>query len=538
MKSLPDKDFINELIESAVKKKITDSRSFYVLCRKIASKNQTQIPTKQTIIKRYRKLIESGEVSKNKNIEQILRVRGVRSLSGIVVVSVLTKPYACPGNCLYCPSQAGNPKSYLKDEPAVMRAIACDYDPYRQVIYRLKALENNGHEISKISIRIVGGTWSYYPKRYQTDFVKSLYRACNNYYKKGKGRTLSELQVENENSEVKIIELSIETRQDYIRQDEIKRLRQYGITKVELGVQSIYDDVLKLNRRGHDVACTVLATKLLKDSGFKVSYQVMLNLPGSSIQRDKQMMKAIFSNPDFKPDHLKIYPLAILKEAPLYSMYLKGVITAYSKSELMDLLKWIKINTIPYWCRVERVIRDIPSQDVVEGGAKVSNMRQLIFDDWEKEYGRSLCHCIRCREVRDQTIKRSPKLFKDVYKASGGTEIFLSYENKDRNVLYAMLRLRIPDLNESQSHFNQEIRGAALIREMHTFGQQVKVDNRNIQASQHKGLGTKLLVEAQKIAHEEYGFNRVAAISGVGVRNYFRKNGFELCRTYMLKKLK
>ena len=538
MKSLPDKDFIDELLKTAIERGIKDSRTFYILCRKVAAKTKVQIPTKQVIIKRYRELIASGDIERDADIEQILRVRQVRSLSGLVVISVLTKPYACPGNCLYCPSQPGNPKSYLSDEPAVMRAIACDYDPYRQVIYRLKALENNGHEISKVSMRIVGGTWSFYPKRYQTSFVKALYRACNNYRTKGIASSLVDLQIANETAEVKMIELSVETRQDYINPAEIKRLRQYGVTKVELGVQSIYDDVLKFNRRGHDVARTVQATKLLKDSGFKVSYQVMLNLPGSTIKRDKAMIQELFNNPDFKPDHLKIYPLAILKEAPLYPLYLEGKIKAYSKAELMGLLKWIKINTIPYWCRIERVIRDIPSQDVLEGGAKVSNMRQLIMDDWDKEFGRSQCKCIRCREARERSSEDSPAFFRDDYDASDGKEIFLSYESKDRQILYAMLRMRIPERQVSARHFNTELRNAALIREMHTFGRQVKVDAHDKLASQHKGLGTQLLAKAQEIAKDEFNYNIAAAIAGVGVRNFFRKNGFELAKTYMLKKLK
>jgi len=204
----------------------------------------------------------------------------------------------------------------------------------------------------------------------------------------------------------------------------------------------------------------------------------------------------------------------------------------------MDLLKWIKINTIPYWCRIERVIRDIPSQDVLEGGAKVSNMRQLIMDDWDKEFGRSQCKCIRCREARERSSEDSPVFFRDDYDASGGKEIFLSYESKDRQILYAMLRMRVPERQESARHFYTELRNAALIREMHTFGRQVKVDAHDKLASQHKGLGTQLLTKAQEIAHDEFNYDKAAAIAGVGVRNFFRKNGFELAKTYMLKKLK
>jgi len=259
-------------------------------------------------------LVKKKTLSRSEFLEKFLRTRPIRSLSGIINISVLTKPYPCPGKCIYCPNQKGIPKSYLKGEPAVQRAILTNFDPYLQVQTRLKSLEKTGHPVDKIELRIIGATWSYYLKRYQTWFVKECFRAANNFPKsstavaKIRKSKLKELQKKNEKANCRMIGITIETRPDYINIKEIKRMRKLGITRVELGVQSIYDDILKLNRRGHNIQSTIKATKLLKDAGFKVSYQMMPNLPGSNFKRDVKMFRELFSNSDFKPDLLKIYP--------------------------------------------------------------------------------------------------------------------------------------------------------------------------------------------------------------------------------------
>jgi len=299
---------------------------------------------------------------------------------------------------------------------------------------RVKSLEITGHPTDKIEIRIVGGTWSYYPKNYQEWFVKKCFDACNEKI----GRDLKTAQKLNEKSKHKIIGLSIETRPDFINDLEIKRLRNYGVTMVELGVQTVYNDVLKLNRREHDIKATIKATKLLKDAGFKVLYQMMPNLPGSNLKKDEEMFKELFKNPDFKPDLLKIYPCALLKEAPLYKLWKTKKYKPYSEKQLINLLKLIK-KTIPYYVRIQRITRDIPSSSVIFGGAKTSNLRQILATLSEKEGWR--CKCIRCREVRE---KYDPTekiyLFRENYEASGGKEIFLSFENKERTKLYSKSR--------------------------------------------------------------------------------------------------
>ena len=462
--------------------------------------------------------------------------RKVRSLSGIVNVSVLTKPYPCPGKCIYCPIQKGIPKSYLKDEPAVMRAIANNFSPYKQTQARIKALKNTGHPIDKIEIRIIGGTWSYYPKKYQEWFVEECFRACNEFSRKinknVKRRSLKKEQKKNEKSKCKIVGMSIETRPDFINEKEVKKLRLLGVTMVEIGVQSIYDDVLTINKRGHDVDSVIKATEILKNYGFKVLYQMMPNLLGSTVKRDKEMFEFLFTKQEFQPDLLKIYPCVLLKETPLYKIWLEKKYKPYSKKQLIGLLKSIK-KKIPYYVRIQRIIRDIPSQNIVVGPGKISNLRQIIARDMEKENWR--CNCIRCREVRENyNPKEKIYLYRQEYEASNGKEIFLSYESKDRTKLYSLLRLRI-SYTKRKPVF-PVLKNSAIIRELHTYGRLVPISQKE-KAPQHRGLGKKLIAEAEKITKNEFKLKKVAVISGVGVREYYRKLGYRLKDTYMVKYL-
>jgi elongator complex protein 3 len=515
----------------------------------------------------YRRLVKKSVIAPDVEIENFLRLKKVRSLSGIVVVSVLTKPYPCPGNCLFCPTVFNLPKSYVESEPAVLRAQQNNFDPYRQTLNRLEALNATGHLISKINLRTIGGTWSYYPKAYQTWFIKRCFQACNDF---GSGRisqksqTLEQAQKINEKAKCRLVEVSIETRQDFINPAEILRLRKLGVTKVELGVQSLDDDVLKINRRGHDVAATIRATKMLKDAGFKISYQMMLNLPGSTPKRDFEMMKRLFDDPAFQPDFLKIYPLALLKTADVYEMYKKGKFRPYSKKILIDLIGKIKA-IIPPYVRIERVIRDISSTQIIAGGAKVSNLRQIVLEKM-KAQGLS-CQCIRCREVRGDILIPSihnereisaecvgggvreprregfakpapncliPSTFQLVrrdYVASDGQEIFLTIEDSSGKTLYSLLRLRIPSAEPPLS----VLKNAAIIRDLHTYGALVDIGAASEDATQHKGFGKLLLAEAERIAKAEFGKKQIAIISGVGAREYFKKLGYKLKETYMVK---
>jgi elongator complex protein 3 len=519
-----NESIIRELIK--IRAKTSDDLSSAK--RKIAKLRKIPCPTNIALLKAYHNLVLQKSIKKLLKLEQLLRTRPIRSLSGVVNVSVLTKPYDCPGNCLYCPNEKDIPRSYLSGEPAVERAKRLKFNPYVQMQKRLEVLDISGHPTDKVEVRVIGATWSYYPKKYQIWFCKKLFDACNGTKgdKNDKNLSIDELwkklkaaQKKNESARYRIVALSFETRPDYITKQEAENMRRLGATKIELGIQSVYEDILKKNLRGHELKETISATKILKNAAFKVSYQIMLNLYGSSPQKDVAMFKELFSNPDFKPDCLKIYPCALVKEAALYKKYLKGEYKPYSEKTLVETIKSIK-KIIPKYVRIERIIRDIPSPLIIEGGARVSNLRQTIEEQMQKENWH--CECIRCREVRTNK-KETPCLFYEEYEASDGKEIFLSFENKTQKQLYSMLRLRLP---------KTEI---ALIRELHTYGQATEISEKG-EGAQHKGLGKKLIIEAEKIAKKQ-DYKKIAVISGVGVRDYYRKLGYSLKDNYMIKAL-
>ncbi len=490
--------------------------------RKTAKKYKIPCPNNIALLKTYHELLKKKKIKKSIIVESLLKTRPVRSLSGIVNISVLTKPYPCPGRCLYCPQESGIPKSYVSGEPAVERAKRLNYDPYLQVGKRTEMLELEGHPTDKIELRTIGGTWSFYPKKYQDWFIKRCFEACN----KKNSKSLKMAQRSNEKTKHRVVGLSVETRPDFINIKEIRRMRELGVTMVELGVQSIYDDVLKLNFRGHGVKETILATKLLKDAGFKVLYQMMPNLPGSDLKRDEKMFKELFSDSRFQPDLLKIYPCALLKEAPLYKLWKKGKYHPYAKQQLISLIESIK-KEIPYYVRIQRITRDIPSKSVVSGPAKISNLRQILLEGMKR--GKWQCKCIRCREVRENYApKEKIYLFREDYSASDGKEIFLSFENKNRTKLYSLLRLRISSKKE------------AIIREIHTYGQLHPIGEgpTSLISPQHKGLGKKLIKEAEKITGREFNLKKISVIAGIGARDYFRKSGYKLKDTYMVKNVR
>jgi len=340
---------------------------------------------------------------------------------------------------------------------------------------------------------------------------------------------LKQEQKKNKKAKHRIIGLTLETRPDFIDLDEIKRMRDLGCTRVELGVQSIYNDVLKKNLRGHNVKQTQKATKLLKDAGFKINYHIMLNLLGSNQARDEKMFEKLFFNPDFQPDLLKIYPCVVLKTAPLYKIWQRGNYKPYSQKQLINLILRIK-QKIPPYVRIQRIIRDIPGQSIM-AGSKLTNLRQIL-----DRSGKKHCCCIRCREIRGQYLPTDKiKLFRRDYLASGGKEIFLSFKDLKQEKLYALLRLRIPS---PSAEILPVLKNAAIIRELHTYGHLAPLNKRfNKKIVQHTGLGKKLMAEAEKIAKKETDLKRIAVISGIGVRNYYKKLGYGLKDEYMVKSL-
>lgn len=545
--------------------------------REIAKHYKVPCPSNIKLLEVYHNLLYTDKIEKNENLENLLIKRKIRSLSGVVVVSVLTKPYPCPGKCIYCPKEKGIPKSYLSGEPAVERAKKLNFDPYLQVKKRLEMLQNEGHPTDKIELRIIGGSWSCYPKDYKQWFITKCFEAANKFNKNSKFQipnfkqvsiaepcksgqnarrdefslnskqgvkrdeaylssniqNLKQEQKRNETAKHRIVGISIETRPDLINEKEIKELRKLGVTLVEIGVQTIFDDVLKKCQRDHSVKEVIEATKLLKDAGFKVLYQMMPNLPGSTIQKDLATFKELFENPHFKPDWLKIYPCVVCKESKLYQLWEKGKYQSYSDEELINLLIKIK-EILPYWVRVARLFRDIPSSKI-QSGSKVSNLREVVLNKLNQD-GKS-CHCIRCREVRENySPKEKIYLKREDYDASGGKEIFLSFENKNRTKLFAFLRLRIPSFVFSrEKHFLPVLQDAAIIREIHTYGALTPFNKKTNLSPQHQGMGRALIKEAEYIVKNEFRLPKIAVISGVGVRNYWRKLGYRLNNTYMVK---
>ncbi len=509
--------------------------------RKVSKEYKVSCASNIDLLKAYHELVKNKRINPLKIIENLLKTRPIRSLSGIVNVSVLTKPYPCPGKCIFCPTEKGLPKSYLSGEPAVERAKILKFGPELQVRKRIEMLKNQGHSVDKIELRIIGGSFTFYPEKYKTWFLKRCFDGAN----LKNSKTLEEAQKINEKAKHRIVGISIETRSDLITKKEIKKLRKLGITMVEIGAQTVFDEILEYSKTGSKVEDIIKATKLLKDAGFKIMYQTMLNLPKSTIRKDEKTFEKIFKNQNFKPDWLKIYPCVVLKESKLYKLWKQGKYKSYSDKKLISLIRYIK-TICPFWVRIARIYRDIPKQKIVSG-CKISNLREIIKEEIKED--KINCHCIRCREIKGEyNPKERIYLFRENYQASDGKEIFLSFENKKRTKLYSFLRLRIPSYTlrvsegrPSQKHFIPVLQNAAIIRELHTYGQLYPLSHGgrvSVISPQHKGLGKKLIKEAEKITNEEFNLKKIAVISGIGVKNYYRRKlGYRLKETYMIKSL-
>jgi len=390
-----------------------------------------------------------------------------RTLSGVTPITILTKPFPCPGKCSFCPTEVDMPKSYLSKEPAAARAKASHFSPEKQINYRLQQYFDNNHPTDKIELIILGGTWSYYPKRYQSWFIKNCFDTLN----RKKSKTLKEAQRLNETAKHRIIGLTIETRPDYIFPLEVKRLRNFGVTRVELGVQTVYEDVLKMNLRGHTLKETVKATELLKESGFKINYHVMPNLPGSTKEKDIQMFETLFQNPDFQPDMLKVYPCVLLRNTLAYKWYQQNKYFPYTNKELMDIGIEIK-KRIPPYVRIMRFYRDIPKEYILAGSIN-SNIREMLEKEMLKK--KIKCQCIRCREIRNQNQEKDLNFRITKYEASKGTELFLEYIDSKGN-LYGFLRLRIN--NPKMKMAFKCLKNTAIIRELHIYGQSTPINSK------------------------------------------------------------
>jgi elongator complex protein 3 len=483
-----------------------------------------------------------------------LRMKPVRTQSGVAPVTVLTRPFPCPGTCIFCPNDVRMPKSYLSMEPGAQRATQNRFDPYAQTGSRLVAFRMNGHRTDKVELILLGGTWSFYPEPYQIWFVERCFAAMNEYredhppppdpsfsdftdarasgtYNETIVKLQANLQTErehaswsqleeahrrNEEAESRCVGLVVETRPDYVTEEEVLRIRRLGCTKVQLGFQSLDDRVLLMNRRGHDVAATRKAMRLLRQAGFKIHAHWMPNLYGSDPARDREDFLRIFADPDFRPDELKIYPCSLIESAELMRYYRSGEWRPYSEEELVELVADCMLAVPPY-CRTTRVIRDIPSHDIVEGN-KISNLRELAERSIARRGGR--CRDIRAREIRrdDAAELRLEEL---EYRTSIGRELFLQYVTPEDRIV-GFLRLSLPETPS----FVSELGASALIREVHVYGQVVGLDEESDARPQHAGLGRALIERAVEIARDDRRRN-VAVISAIGTRAYYRKVGFE-----------
>lgn len=535
-------------------------RALDKLKREVSKQEKHTLITNTSLIAAYKELAKKGLIQKSIQLESLLTVKRMRSESGVAIITVLTMPYPCPGRCIYCPDEERMPKSYIASEPAATRALALKFDPYTQVRRRIEMMEGNGHPTDKIELIIKGGTWSSYPIDYQQWFVQQCFLAMNETgvttraldytdsdpFNRFVGTEKESWSAEkllhehliNETAPHRCIGLTIETRPDFISIKEIQRLRILGVTRVELGVQTTDDTVLALIKRGHTTDHTIRATKLLKDAGLKVDYHLMPGLPGSTPESDLACAKTVFSNSDYQPDMIKIYPTVVTPNTELETWWKEGRYTPITTEQLIPLIASIKAIVPPY-VRISRVIRDIPAYETVAGN-QTTNLRQTV-QKYMKKSGMA-CRCLRCREVShknpESRIKNQeswPILIDRPYDASGGVEHFLSFEDEITDTVFAFLRLRLPskDTDIISVHI-PELAGAALIRELHTYGQLIRIAAENSDASQHKGYGKKLLERAEKIARDA-GYKKIAVISGIGVREYYKKRGYSLEGTYMVK---
>jgi elongator complex protein 3 len=557
--------------------------------------------SKDQIIRGYRKLAGTNGLNKyNPKLVSLVKMKPVRTISGVTPLTVLTKPFPCPGQCIFCPNDVRMPKSYLSDEPGAQRAERNFFDPYLQTYNRLQAFKNIGHSVDKVELLILGGTWSFYPEKYQIWFIKECFRALNDFStdeddrlriedryatveqklkeedayamtsdaKENKKRaakheikgdslekkynqvvsemyvgperkagldqfqeaTWAELEIEqkkNEDAGCRSVGLVIETRPDNISQQEVIRVRRLGCTKTQIGVQSLNDMVLRENNRGHDVAATRRAFKLLRQAGFKIHAHWMANLYGSSVEQDKQDFHQLFADLDFKPDELKIYPCSLIASAELMQYYKRGQWQPYDHDQLLEVVSYAVAQT-PEYCRLTRVIRDIPSTDIVDGN-KLTNFRQIAQDKLKND--KIKMRDIRAREIRNQKVDWDDIQFETIeYETSVSDEKFIQVVSGDK--LIGFLRLSLPQ----KTAYIDELKDAAIIREVHVYGPAQNIGAKKDGKAQHQGFGTQLIERAAAIAKAN-GFNKMAVISAIGTKNYYRKKGFEDGELYQFMQL-
>lgn len=574
---------LEQIILDAISRAITTKDALGVLARAYSSAQGVPLPTLTDLRGAYDAMIARGDITQSDTLDALLRRRTVRTQSGVAIITVLTKPYPCPGQCTYCPSEVRMPKSYIETEPAAQRALAHHFDPYAQVVTRLTTLRANGHPIDKIELIVKGGTWSAYRWDYQAWFIRRCFDACNEFgtattnddpngvMKKHESGTfdfvdlpdmrdhativnftreelfrLEHAQSKNETASQRIIGMTLETRPDWVRPETLWQLRTLGCTRVELGLQHTDNEILTLTKRGHTIEDTMHAMRLLRHAGFKVDVHTMPQQPGSTPEKDFEMYRMLYADERLRPDMIKIYPCVVTPTAEIAAWHHDGRYVPYPQQDLIDLLVRVKAELVPRYCRISRLIRDIPGNEILAGNT-VTNLREYI-QKIMRERGLT-CACLRCREI-GHIMKLDPsagsaignaRIFIDQYRASDGTEFFLSIEDPERRAVFAFARLYIPDdaRDSTVSRIHEllpETAHTAFVRELHTYGFLVPIAQTGGSDQQHRGLGKQLMQEAERIARDR-GALTMTVISGVGVRGYYEKIGYRRRGTYMVKSL-
>lgn len=571
------------------------------------------IPSNIQLLQAYYELLKAKKITKDPQIEQLLKKRGIRSESGIVSVQVLTKPFACPGNCIFCPNDPTMPKSYIKSEPGAMRALLNKFDPIKQVYNRLLSLTLTGHKTDKIEMIVLGWTFDVYTKEYKIKFIKQLYDACNTfdeYFKNIKVSTtrkyshaivdkskkiryakdITEALKKNEKASHRIIGLTVETRPEYVTDDNCKFRRELGVTRIEMGVQSLDEEVLKLNKRGHTVQQAREACHKMRQYGFKFSLHIMPGLYWSTPAKDLKTFKDVYADPFFKPDEIKFYPTSVIPNTQLCKLYKQGKYTPLETKDIQKIIRQTFLNVIPPYTRIKRLIRDIPATEII-AGSTITNLSQLMHTQLQKEqnskkserkkfysrlYGKYTLYSslqkalkdelektvrkseemqtyivwkdpdvtsfrnfvsldTRSREIRHKTIKTKKPANSIIrkYISSGGVEYFISFED-ELWYLYGFTRLLLPTDTVELKWLGKN---TAIIRELHIYGQvEWLAEKKKSDKVQHKWFGRQLMEIAEQIS-QQHKYKKLSVISGIWVRAYYRKIGYRLEWTYMIKKL-
>ena len=504
------------------------------------NRTKTQIAAKYQLnrIPSNAEIIAAMKSKEKLRLLTLLRRKTTRSISGVTVIAIMTKPQPCPQPepCAYCPGgpTQGVPQSYTGHEPAAMRGSQNNYDPYLQVQSRIRQLTAIGHRVDKVELIVMGGTFPATPPEYQTRFIQRSLDAIT-----GKeSASLEEAKANAETSRIRNVGITVETRPDWCKKLHVDAMLNMGVTRVEIGVQNPSDELYRYAGRTHTVADIIEATRTAKDSGLKVVYHLMPGMPGSTPRKDLKAFRQVFTNPAFKPDMIKIYPCLVIAGTKAYDWYREGIDEPYSTEEAADLIAEVK-KTLPPWVRVMGVQRDIPAGLIVAGVDK-SNLRQLVQQKLA-EHGER-CTCIRCREVghrlaEDNIIPDFDRIqnLTACYEASEGTELFISVEDSENNVLIGYLRLRIPSTKAHRPEISAL--PSAIVRELHVYGPLVPVGKHSAKAWQHKGYGAILLGEAERVARENYDLKKLLVISALGTKQYYMRFGYERDGVYVSKKL-